>query len=431
MNILILGSGGREHALFWRLAQDESAQKIYAWPGNPGMALLPGKEREKYHAVSVAFSKENLRDIIELYHIQLVIPGAEKYLYDGVADWCEEWNVACFGPGRAAASLERSKLFSKNLMVEASVPTAHYKDLTLAFNGRPQRLENLLSTFTRPVIKISGPSLGKGVFVCRDVPEAKEVLEKLKAQGLPGLEEGIFVEEAVTGKEVSLFYACNGDAFTYLGAAQDHKRLRDNDEGPNTGGMGAISPVEWANDRFTKLIEERFVKPTLAAMKRKGCPFKGMLFLGLMVNAQEIMLLEYNVSFGDPETQVILPLIEGDFTRFLYDVSRGAKAPAPVKLKDAWAVHVVKAAQGYPGLFGETVEKGREISLEEEPVVDTNVFFAGVRKEGGKLLTSGGRVLGVTAIARNKDDARTKAYDGLKVASFQGQHFRGDIGLNL
>ena len=421
MNILILGSGGREHALVWRLSQDESCKKIYAWPGNPGM------ESPKLTCLEATFNKENLKDILEIYRIDLVIPGAEKFLYEGVANWCETWNVPCFGPKVEAAKLERSKLFSKEVMSQAGIPTAAYRNLTFDFHKDFSSLNSVLQEFKRPVIKLSGPALGKGVFVCKDQAEALEVLNELKRNPMPGLSEGLFVEEGLRGEEISLFYACQDDQFLFLGAAQDHKRLKDQDEGPNTGGMGAYSPVSWATQDFLEAVTRKIVRPTLREMKVKGTPFRGVLFLGLMVHQDEINLLEYNVRFGDPETQVILPLIKGDLSLAIYRLCLGL-IDESISIDSQTAIHVVKAAKGYPGLFGVEIEKGQPIQADIMDDPASIVFYAGVRKTSKGLLTDGGRVLGITALGSSKQAAREKVYKRLGLVRFPGEHFRTDIG---
>lgn len=424
MNILILGSGGREHALAWRLSQDSSSTKVFVWPGNDGI------KGDKIKTVSEKFSGETFNTVIKREKIDFVIPGAEKFLYEGVSDWCAELDIACFGPSRKAAELERSKLFSKTLMKEAGIPTAAFTDLTSAFNSDFNEAIALLKNYKKPVIKISGPSLGKGVFVCENVEEATDVLQKLKAAPIAGMEDGILVEEGVYGQEVSVFFACNGDSYTYLGSAQDHKRLLENDKGPNTGGMGAISPVSWVGDSFIKSIAEKFLKPTLNTMKERHTPFKGVLFLGLMVNPEETNLLEYNVRFGDPETQVLLPLIDADFSSFLFDFSKTGTS-STLTLKNETAVHVVKAAKGYPGIFGTTVEKGQSIHFFPHSFNKSQVFFAGVKLKGESLTTDGGRVLGVTSWGSSKHEARITAYEAINTVRFEGEHFRKDIGKKL
>jgi phosphoribosylamine--glycine ligase len=317
MNLLILGSGGREHALAWRLSHDQGSSKIYIWPGNDGIS------GEKIEIVDLPFNQRNFILFTKENNIRLVIPGAEKYLFEGISDWCRDINLPCFGPSPKASKLEKSKIFSKKLMFECEIPTSRFLDLTHTFNHHFPEALNLVDDFKRPVIKISGPSLGKGVFVCSGPNEAKEILKKLKESPQAGMEDGLLVEEGVVGKEVSLFFACSGEDFLYLGSAQDYKRLFDGDKGPNTGGMGAISPVPWVKDEFISKVIQRILVPTLKKMSNEGTPYVGILFLGLMVNADDFYLLEYNTRFGDPETQALLPVLEGDLTKCFHQFSCG------------------------------------------------------------------------------------------------------------
>ncbi len=428
MNVLILGSGGREHALLWRVAQDDSCEKVFLWPGNPGMEILPTRVHTKLQFIRGDISEVSLKETIERHEIRLVIPGAEKFIYDGVADYCERWGVPCFAPQMKAAMLEKSKLFSKNVMTMAKIPTSRYKDLSIEFSTKKSWMDDLTG-FTKPVIKISGPSLGKGVFVCDSSEEANDVLLQIQKNPMAGLEEGIFVEEGLTGKEVSFFYGCNGLEYSYFGSAQDHKRLLDGDHGPNTGGMGAFSPVPWVDEAFVKEVTQKFLEPTLKTMKEMGTPFKGVLFLGLMVTAEGPFLLEYNVRFGDPETQALLPLVEGDFTTYLFQISKGQVPDKELALKNLFTTHVVKAAKGYPGNFGEEIEKGQRVNMTQlTRDKETQIFFAGVTKDELGYLTSGGRVLGITAWATTLEESRRLAYQKLKTVTFSGEQMRTDIG---
>ncbi len=424
MKILILGSGGREHAIAWRLSLDSSSSRIFIWPGNDGMS------GEKLELIDRPFDQESFTSLVTKLGIDLVIPGPEKFLYQGVVDWCLGLDVPCFGPGAQASSLEKSKLFAKILMQEAGVPTSPFRDLTAALSRGMEEVNSLLKEFRKPVIKISGPSLGKGVFVCDSVDDASEVLRKLAQAPQPGMEDGVLVEEAVCGKEVSMFFACTNEAFTYLGSAQDHKRVFDADQGPNTGGMGAIAPVPWVSEEFIRDIGERFVTPTLELMVKRGTPFRGVLFLGLMVGPEGTNLLEYNIRFGDPETQVILPLLDGDFSDFLLCCARQEAIPK-LTILPAAAVHVVKAARGYPGVFGAPIEAGQLITWRDSEYASAKLFFAGVKRSKEGLVTNGGRVLGFTAWAPTAAEAIRNCYALLPECKFQGEHFRRDIGQNL
>jgi phosphoribosylamine--glycine ligase len=424
MRILILGSGGREHALAWRLSQDESCSQIYVWPGNDGIVS------DKIIKVTDNFCKEIFINFVLSKHINLVIPSSETFLYQGVSDWCSLTKTPCFGPSKLASKLEGSKLFSKKLMIDAGIETSKFQDITeyLKISDLNSALE-VIKKFKKPVLKLSGPALGKGVFVCSHFLEAAEVLNELIKKPLVGMEDGLFVEEAVEGKEISMFFACNDLGFSYLGSAQDHKRLLNDDKGPNTGGMGAVSPVPWAKEDFIQKVSEQIVRPTLIRMKEYGLPFMGILFLGLMVDKDKINLLEYNVRFGDPETQVILPLIEGDLAQFLYGVTQGSFSN--LQIKDEFAVHVVKAAHGYPGIFGHEIEKDRPISLSTDQLSEGQFFFAGVKLKDNQLHTNGGRVLGVTSWGTNLESARMKAYEAINLIHFDGEQYRSDIGAKL
>ncbi|MFP5385419.1 MAG: phosphoribosylamine--glycine ligase [Bacteriovoracia bacterium] len=423
MRVLILGSGGREHALAWRCSQDASVEKVFVWPGNDGM------KGEKVQVLNLEWRKETFATFLKTNAIDFVIPGSEKFLYEGVSDWCEELKVLCFGPSQRASQLEESKIFSKELMKKAGVPTAPFMDITESFNRDVNEASGIIKQFKNPVIKISGPALGKGVFVCENPDEACEVLRQLKESPVPGIDQGLLVEEGVSGKEVSVFFACNEMEYSYLGSAQDHKRLLDGDKGPNTGGMGTVSPVSWVNEEFIERVKSEILLPTLTMMKETGIPFRGVLFLGLMVNGKEINLLEYNVRFGDPETQVLMPLIEGDFTQLLSLMTKGEKCT--FELKKSFAVHVVKSARGYPGTFGTNIEKGQPISVARNLDANTFLFFAGVKTKGEGLVTSGGRVLGVTARAESFEAARENVYKAMNNVHFEGEHMRLDIGKNL
>jgi phosphoribosylamine--glycine ligase len=380
----------------------------------------------KISLISDPFTRQNLK--VRLKAADLVIPGAEKYLLEGVSDLCAQLGVACFGPSAAAARLEGSKRFAKEVMLAAGVPTARYIDISESFERDLDEAISLLQGFSRPVIKVSGPALGKGVFVCQHAHEAETVLRHLKASPMAGMEDGLIVEEAVRGEEVSLFFACQGEEFSYLGAAQDHKRLLDQDQGPNTGGMGTISPVSWVSEKFITRVTREILQPTLRQMQKLGTPFKGVLFLGLMVEGEKLNLLEYNVRFGDRETQVLMPLLQGDLTRHLFAMGGGEASASPLRLKTLTAVHVVKAARGYPGTFGESVEKGKALHWSELNAENEQFFFAGVETSPQGLMTSGGRVLGLTAWGEDKLQARERVYRGLSKVSFEGEQFRTDIG---
>lgn len=420
MKVLILGGGGREHALAWRFEQDLEVSQVFVWPGNPGMP---------FDCVDLDFNYSNFLSFNLKEKLDLVVVGAEKYSFMGVADWCREMALPCLAPSQKASLLEGSKLFSKEIMQAALIPTAPYEEIDLALLKSESYCQEILSKFKGPVIKVSGPAAGKGVFVCKDQQSAQAILRQLAEDPIPGMEDGLFVEEGLKGEEVSVFFACHEEKEIYLGSARDYKRLKDGDEGPNTGGMGCFSPVPWVDEVFIERVREDFLKPTLMEMKKRGTPFTGVLFLGLMVNEEQINLLEYNVRFGDPETQVLLPLIEGELAHAFTSLLEGKVSLLNIS-KDKAAVHVVKASRGYPGIFSNTIERGLEIQNNLKTQDQVIPFFAAVTKTDQKLVTSGGRVFGLTAIGASLKDARAKVYAALPLIQFSGEHFRRDIGVD-
>jgi phosphoribosylamine--glycine ligase len=428
MKLMVLGSGGREHALAWRLSRDQNVEQVFVFPGNPGM-LLDSEFPVKILGGEAIFETA-LRHALE-QSIQLVVIGPEKYLYEGWVDQFQKNGIAAYGPTQAAAFLEESKIKSKQFMKEFQIPTAEF----VSVQTLTQALHEIESHphWDGYVLKLSGPALGKGVIVCQDQPSALKAAKDFFEHQPPGIEEGMVIEEFIAGQEVSLFYACLNESFQFLASASDHKRLLDGDLGPNTGGMGAYSPSDWFTPQQLKEAEEKFVVPTLKGMIAKGTPFQGTLFLGLMVNARGSYLLEYNTRFGDPETQTFLPLLTGNLSEVLFASASGNQqlfAQSQVQSAQSHSVHVVKAARGYPGLFGEEIERGHDIHLNLfRPTHGLQLFFAGVKKtNAGKLESSGGRVLGFTAVAPTQAQARKLVYQNLEMANFSGEQFRRDIG---
>jgi phosphoribosylamine--glycine ligase len=280
------------------------------------------------------------------------------------------------------------------------------------------------------VLKLSGPALGKGVIVVHSARAAKDAAQAFFHHRPAGIEDGVLIEEIIPGREVSLFYACDGKQGRFIASACDHKRLLDHDEGPNTGGMGAYSPCHWIDPQFLNSVEEEIVGPTLFGMNKRGTPFAGMLFLGLMVNAKGFSLLEYNTRFGDPETQAFLPIFSGNLSEMLFASATGKLAALPKSAShpQKFSLHVVKAARGYPGVFGEAIETGQLIEGTDSQLTDAHLFYAGVKEDGSKLLSSGGRVLGITGIGSTFQEAKLHAYDNIHRVSFSGEQFRTDIG---
>jgi len=394
---------------------------VWVYPGNPGMKITP-----KVWPMGGEVNFERALSIVRELKIDFVVIGPEKFLFEAFVDRFKQARVPVFGPTRAASFLEESKIRSKIFMKEFGIPTADFGHVG-SFLEACSWIESH-PAWTGYVLKLSGPALGKGVVVTRDAGAAKAASREFFDQRPPGIEDGLVIEEAIDGKEVSLFYACEESCFKFIASACDHKRLLDHDLGPNTGGMGAYSPCHWIDDRFLELVEEKIVKPTLAGMLKRGTPFSGMLFLGLMVNERGFYLLEYNTRFGDPETQAFLPVFEGNLTEILYSASTGKPFPKENQTQKKTALHVVKAAKGYPGLNGQAVQAGQAIMGDAPHLSKALLFYAGVKEENGILVSNGGRVLGFTGLGASLSEARVHAYESLSRVCFSGEQFRSDIG---
>ncbi len=426
MNILVIGGGGREHALGVRFLEDQKVSKVIVYPGNPGMRFTLGIQ------VSPAsnFSFEEAFALSKKESVELVVIGPEAPLFQGWVDQFIAEGIPAFGPSKAASFLEESKIKSKVFMKEAGISTAAFESANSLEQATAIIEKN--PHWEGHVLKLSGPALGKGVIVTQSSEEALQAARDFFKFKPPGIEEGMVIEEKITGREVSLFYVCFDEEYRFLASACDHKRLKDNDEGPNTGGMGAYSPATWISDSLVETASKKFVEPTLKLLNQKGTPFRGILFLGLMLRNEIPYLLEYNVRFGDPETQTFLPRIEGDFSGLLHAVASGDLEKfksIQIGEKPIHSVHVVKASKGYPGLFGEEIELGKKIEI-KGPVEtgSTRVYFAGVKEKDGSLYSSGGRVLGLTATAGTVSETQKLAYQNLGTVSFEGEQFRNDIG---
>jgi phosphoribosylamine--glycine ligase len=417
MNVLLLGSGGREHALAWKLARSSGLRTLYAAPGNPGVARhaeLIGLDAAD-HAAVVAFVREHA--------IGLVVIGPEAPLVDGLADTLRAAGIPVFGPSKAAAELEGSKGFTKDLCARAGVPTASY----VRVRSRADADAALASTFALPVvIKADGLAAGKGVTIAYTREEADLALDAL-FDG-PGLVDssGAVIEEFLDGEEASLFVLTDGTTAVSFGTAQDHKRVGEGDTGPNTGGMGAYSPARVLTPELERQALAEIVEPTLAAMRDAGTSFSGVLYAGLMLTATGPKLIEYNARFGDPEAQVILPRFQGDLLETMLAVARGRLADLPpARFTDDTALTVVVAAHGYP----DPVRVGDRVTgIEAGEATGALVFQAGTRHEGDSLVSSGGRVLAVTALAATVAEARVAALDAVAAIGLPGSFHRRDIG---
>ncbi|SEJ68400.1 phosphoribosylamine--glycine ligase [Sphingomonas sp. OV641] len=416
MNVLLIGSGGREHALAWKLAQSERIDTLYAAPGNPGIAqhaTVPDLNVSDHRAVI---------DFIRRHQIGLVVVGPEAPLVEGLADNIRTVGVPVFGPGREAAKLEGSKGFTKDLCARVGIPTARYFRVT-SKDGALACLDDFADgEQLRCVIKADGLAAGKGVVVAMTRAEAEAAIAALFTGG-PA--EAV-IEEFLEGEEASLFVLSDGTSIASFGSAQDHKRVGDGDTGPNTGGMGAYSPAAVLTPELEERALGEIVRPTIDALAAAGTPYIGVLYAGLMLTTEGPKLIEYNVRFGDPECQVLMARFEGDLLETLLSVAEGrlADAPAPA-FAEAVALTVVMAANGYPG----TPETGGAIGgVDAAEATGAVVFQAGTREANGQLVSAGGRVLAVTATGSTVAEAQRRAYAAVDVLDFPTGFCRRDIG---
>ena len=418
MKILIVGSGGREHAIAWKIAQSPKAEKIYCAPGNGGIA-------EYAECVDIgAMEFEKLAAFAKEKEIDLTVVGMDDPLVGGIVDVFEKEGLRVFGPRKNAAILEGSKAFSKDLMKKYGIPTAAYENFT-----SPEKALEYLETAKMPIVlKADGLALGKGVLICNTLEEAKAGVKTLmldKQFGSAGDE--IVIEEFMTGREVSVLSFVDGDTIRIMTSAQDHKRAKDGDQGLNTGGMGTFSPSPFYTKEVDDFCKEHIYQKTVDAMKAEGRPFKGVIFFGLMLTADGPKVLEYNARFGDPEAQVVLPRMKNDIIDVFEACVDGTLDQIQLEFEDNAAVCVVLASDGYP----EHYEKGFEITGFDAFAGkdDYFVFHAGTKRDGqGRILTNGGRVLDVTAKGKDLKEARKKAYEATEWISFANKYMRHDIG---
>ena len=420
MKILVVGGGGREHAIVKKLAQSKKNPKIYVAPGNAGTEEI---------ATNVAISVmdfDALVDFAKKEKIDLTVVGMDDPLVGGIVDRFEAEGLRVFGPRKNAAILEGSKAFSKDLMKKYGIPTAAYEN----FNN-PQKAIKYLETANYPIVlKADGLALGKGVLICKTFEEAKSGIEELmidKSFGDAG--NTIVIEEFLQGREVSVLSFVDGTHYALMTSAQDHKRAKDGDEGLNTGGMGTFSPSPFYTEEVDRYCKEHIYQKTVDAMRAEGREFKGIIFYGLMLTKSGVKVLEYNARFGDPETQVVLPRMENDIIDVFEACIDGCLDKIDLKFEKNAAVCVVLASDGYPLKY----EKGKKIKgLENfEGKTDIFAFHAGTKKVNGDVLTNGGRVLGITATAPTLKEARDKAYEATKLIDFENKYMRNDIGMSI
>jgi len=418
-----VGSGGREHALAWKLAQSKSVEKIYALPGNAGIEkiaeCIPGS----------VMNISAIADFAEKQSIELTVIGPESPLIVGIVDEFEKRGLSVFGPNKEAAQMEGSKVFAKQIMLDNGIPTAQCE----VFNDPAKAnayIESIAAKTDDPiVVKADGEAAGKGVFVAKTKDEALQAIEIImgkRAFGASG--DRVVIEEYLDGQEASFMFFVDGETFVPMMPAQDYKRAYDNDDGPNTGGMGCYCPVPVLPVDMQAKIIDTVIKPTLKGLKARGIHYKGVLYCGLAMTSKGPKVVEFNARFGDPETQVVLPLLKTDLAEICLATAAGKLDSVPITWYDKKAVCVVMASGGYPGNY----QKGKVITgIDEAEKTGAIVFHAGTETKDGQIVTSGGRVLGVTAVGDSYNECIDRAYAGVKEISFDGAHFRNDIGARL
>lgn len=425
MNILIIGSGGREHTLAWKIRQSSLCDKLFVAPGNAGTASL---------ATNIPVEVEDfdgLKKYVLEEKIELIIVGPEAPLVAGIREFFEQdeqlGNIHLIGPGKEGAKLEGSKDFSKAFMKRHKIPTATAKTFT---KETLEKAKCYIDEISSPIVlKADGLAAGKGVLICQSNAEAQTAMEEMLVEEKFGkASQKVLVEEFLEGTELSVFVLTDGKDYVILPEAKDYKRIGEGDTGLNTGGMGAVSPVRIADKDFMQMVEDRVVKRTIAGLQQDGIPFQGFLFIGLMKVKGEPYVIEYNVRLGDPETQVVIPRIQNDLAELFLATAEGKLSEQHIRTSPQAASTVVMVAGGYP----ESYEKGNAISgLPEEMAEDTFVFHAGTREQNGEVLTNGGRVLAVTGLADSLKEALGKSYEQVEKISWKNSNYRRDIGQDV
>lgn len=422
MNILIIGSGGREHAMAWKIFQSKQVGKLYIAPGNPGTAEV-GENLE----IDINNFDEIKKKVIEL-KIEIVVVGSEVQLVNGITDYFEKdkqlKKVKVIGPSAQAAQLEGSKDFAKEFMVKYKIPTARFKTI---------ELENIVDGFKfldilKPpyVLKADGLASGKGVLIISDLKDAKSSLHSMLEGEFGDASKKVVIEEYLLGIEVSMFIITDGKSYKILPEAKDYKRIGEYDRGLNTGGMGAVSPIYFVDEEFKQKVEEQIIKPTIAGLKKEKIKYKGFIFIGLMNINGEPFVIEYNVRLGDPETEVILPRIKTDFVDLLSGVAKSNLKTKQIEIDERTVSTVMLVSEGYPKTF----KTGYEISI-EGPNENSMIFHAGTNFADNKLVTNGGRVISVSAFGENLKLSLANVYETVDKIKFEGKYFRRDIGKDL
>jgi len=423
MNVLILGSGGREHAFAWKIAKSSSCNNLFIAPGNAGTA-------EVGNNVEIGVNDfESIKKFVLSEGIEMVVVGPEDPLVNGIYDFFQEeeelQNISLIGPSKEGARLEGSKEFAKEFMIRHEIPTAKYKAFT------KDNLEEgyaFLESLDAPyVLKADGLAAGKGVLILDNLQEAKDELKAMVADEKFGKASStVVIEEFLSGIELSVFVLTDGDSYKILPSAKDYKRIGEGDTGLNTGGMGAISPVPFADRFYIEKVEREIVKPTVEGLKKDGITYKGFIFIGLINVKGQPKVIEYNVRMGDPETEVVIPRIKSDFLNLLKGIDDGTFSEKDLNINEQAATTVMLVSGGYP----EAYEKGKEIKGVES-VEESIVFHAGTKMENETLKTNGGRVIALTSFGENIENALTKSFESAEKISFKGKYYRKDIGFDL
>ena len=422
-NVLVLGSGGREHALAWKIAQSERVSKVYIAPGNAGTASV---------GINIAINISNfqeVKDVVLKNRINLVVVGPEQPLVDGIVDFFKNdndlKNVKIIGPDKKGAQLEGSKAFAKTFMEKNGIPTA--KCFTVTAENLNEGLKYLETLEAPYVLKADGLAAGKGVLILNDLNEAKSELKEMLSGKFGSASAKVVIEQFLKGIEVSMFVLTDGENYVILPEAKDYKRIGDGDTGLNTGGMGAVSPVPFVTPEFVAKVENRIIKPTISGLKKEKIDYKGFIFLGLMNCGGDPYVIEYNVRMGDPETEGVMTRIDSDFAELLDKCAQGKLNEVHYQASPETSVTVMLVSGGYP----EAYKKGMKITGLEDVCPCCIVAHAGTKLDGNDIVTSGGRVIAVTAHGKNIEEAREKAYNNAKKIMFEGKNYRHDIGVDL
>ena len=422
MKVLLLGSGGREHALAWKINQSERLTKLYVAPGNAGTAEIA----ENVNIKVTDF--EALATFVEHNAIDMLVVGPEDPLVEGIRDYFEAdarfARLMIVGPGKAGAILEGSKDFAKEFMFRHHIPTAGY--LTVTKDNLEEGFAFLETQKTPYVLKADGLAAGKGVLILDNLEEAKRELELMLGGKFGKAGNQVVIEEYLKGIELSVFALTDGRSYKILGSAKDYKRIGEGDMGLNTGGMGAVSPVPFANEEFNRKVEERVVRPTIEGLQKDGIDYKGFVFFGLMNVGGDPYVIEYNVRMGDPETEVVMPRLKTDILSLFEAMAKGELEQAAFELDDRFCTTVMLVSQGYPGDY----EKGKEITGVPD-VKGSIVFHAGTKLADGKVVTNGGRVIAVSSFGKTMREALAQSYENVAKIHFDGMNFRRDIGFDL